>query len=140
MPQQYCYTTHSSKPTNFIKLHSVSPTGLERRISYPDARRRSVDNCSRAAIANRSRDPSLERRQQYYKQAPLPPAPAARYNNRYERAEYPPPRENGRDYDNRGRAGHGNRNWCGEGDIYRDHPQQYRRGAGLDLKKGGKRF
>ncbi|TKA73836.1 hypothetical protein B0A55_07620 [Friedmanniomyces simplex] len=38
----------------------LSPHALERRISYPDVRRRSLD-------AAKSRDPSLERRQAYYK-------------------------------------------------------------------------
>ncbi|EME45627.1 hypothetical protein DOTSEDRAFT_52853 [Dothistroma septosporum NZE10] len=42
-----------------VRRFSRSPPGLDRRISYPDARRRSVDE--------RSRDPSLERRQSYYR-------------------------------------------------------------------------
>ena len=106
------------------------PASIERRISYPDARRRSLDG-------PRSRDPSLERRQAYYKrdgEARLPPSgpPGSRYD------QYPSRdvREAPRNYPRGGNAPPYN-GGGGSRSGYREHTQQYRGSAGLDLPKGG---
>ena len=69
-----------SPSTNGFRIRGAndsptSPRALERRISYPDARRRSFED-------SRSRDPSLERRQAYYKRegAERGPPPPPRYD------------------------------------------------------------
>ncbi|KAK4624625.1 hypothetical protein CLAFUW4_05318 [Fulvia fulva] len=54
---------------------SRSPPGLDRRISYPDARRRSTEG--------KSRDPSLERRQSYYRRDDEAAPPTPRYNDHW---------------------------------------------------------
>ena len=118
--------------------------GLERRISYPDARRVSLDGYDRRATNVRngtgSRDPSLERRQAYYKREAEQPALAQTYNNRdrYDRDVMARP-----GYENRGRLGYSNVNDLAHGDVggrrYADYPQSYRGSAGLDLRKGGKK-
>lgn len=59
-----------SRPPPFRRPRTPSPPGLERRITYPDARpddrRRSIGD--RKPSAAKSRDLSLERRQSYYRQ------------------------------------------------------------------------
>ncbi|KAK0310396.1 hypothetical protein LTR82_014782 [Friedmanniomyces endolithicus] len=79
-------------PTNGFRIRGAndsptSPQDLERRISYPDVRHRSLD-------ATKSRDPSLERRQAYYKRDDERPGP--RPYDAYELGRDgrpPPPRE-----------------------------------------------
>ena len=116
----------------------VREGGLERRISYPDARRGSLDNRGRRGTnGNGSRDPSLERRQAYYGRGPGPVTPA--HGDQFD------PPFGGRNmtrYENRGRLGYdnvGNRAPEGRGGKYEDYPQAYRGSAGLSLKRGGKK-
>ncbi|KAK1092560.1 hypothetical protein LTR48_004121 [Friedmanniomyces endolithicus] len=98
-------------PTNGFRIRGAndsptSPQDLERRISYPDVRRRSLD-------ATKSRDPSLERRQAYYKRDGERPGP--RPYDAYEPGRDgrpPPPREY-----NGGRGGAGYRGRGGGGGM-----------------------
>ncbi|KAK5113318.1 hypothetical protein LTR85_010935 [Meristemomyces frigidus] len=125
--------TDARPPT--ARRQTPPPLSIERRISYPEARRRSLD-------APRSRDPSLERRQAYYKRdGERPPPPSNGFSNpRYE--QYPPrdARETPRTYnrDNRG----SNAPYSASRPAYnRDYQQgSYRGSAGLDLPKGGVRY
>lgn len=89
-----------------------SPNGIERRVSYPDARRRSIDD-----RAPRSRDPSLERRQSYYRRDDdLPPREYDHYSGP---SRGPPPP---RGINDRARPA---------------RTPQYKGSVGLDLRKGG---
>lgn len=121
-----------------------SPKPLDRRISYPDARRRSLD----AGPGPRSRDPSLERRQAYYKRgdndrdreaalykrdiAASALTPGRGYDQYAPRDGPYTPRTNGRG----GAYGNGGSGGGGRAGYQREH-QQYRGSAGLDLAKGG---
>ncbi|KAK0300053.1 hypothetical protein LTR54_009100 [Friedmanniomyces endolithicus] len=99
-------------PANGFRIRGAndsptSPHELERRISYPDVRRRSLD-------ATKSRDTSLERRQTYYKRDGE--RPGARPYDAYEpgRDGRPlPPREY-----NGGRGGAGYRGRGGGGGMH----------------------
>lgn len=119
------------------EVRRPSPAGLERRISYPDARRRSAGK----ANGDSSRDASLERRQNYYKPEAAPPAltPGPPYGRDRYAGSYAD-REIDRGYDNRSRAGFSSVNRPtadGGRGGYRDYPQPYRGSAGLDLRRGG---
>ena len=117
---------------------SPSSVGLERRISYPDARLHSLDD-------HRSRDPSLERRQTHYQrngESHAPGAGAAYNRDRYDTPPSYGARDPARGYDNRGRVSHSSVNRGAAprppaGGGYRDHPPPYRGSASLDLRKGG---
>jgi YTH domain-containing protein 1 len=108
------------------RLRSRSPVAggaLARRVSYPDARRWSPGSRgSRAPLKQEdSRDPSLERRQSYY-----------RYDSRTERTEHN--REQPRDAYNgfgHGRLSYSNTHRMDDAGGYRS--------TGLDLRRGGKR-
>ena len=114
---------------------------LERRISYPDARRRSFeDSRFGGGRQDPSRDPSLERRQAYYRREQGPPTPAPPYNrDRYDRGMPP-----SLGYENHGRMGYSSVNdrrpnvGAGGGGRHEAYPQGYRGSAGMDLGKGGK--
>ncbi|KXT00463.1 hypothetical protein AC578_1939 [Pseudocercospora eumusae] len=97
---------------------SRSPPALDRRTAYPDSRRRSIDERS-----ERSRDPSLERRQSYYRRDGEPMRePPPRYDHYVPRE--PPPRG----------AYHAS-------PTASRHPsQKYRGSAALELRKGGVRY
>lgn len=97
----------------------TSPRDLERRISYPDDRRRSLD-------ATNSRDPSLERRQANYRRDGERPVP--RQYDTYD------PRGSPRDYPStRGGAGYRGRG-SGYGREY--NPSSYRGGAAQSAASG----
>lgn len=111
------------------------PQSIERRISYPDARRRSLDG-------PRSRDPSLERRQAYYKRngdGDRPPPPS-RYGGSGGEPSYAPRDSRdtpGRPY-NRGPGNGAPYGTPGRPPYNRgDYQGGYRGSAGLDLAKGG---
>lgn len=121
--------------------------GLERRVSYPDAHRRSQDDYGNARGPIRrdeERDPSLERRQNYYKREPGQNN-AERHDPRYAGGREPPRAGVNENY---GRLGYssvnnfhaGGRTGAGGHDGYREreYSQQYRGSAGLELRKGGK--
>lgn len=100
----------------------VSPRPMERRISYPEVRRSSYD-----MQAARSRDPSLERRQNYYRRDGEPAAiPPPQYDQYIPRGppHARPPYERGNGPSNYRAAP------CRGGQLYNGS-------AGLDLKKGG---
>lgn len=100
-----------------------SPTpASERRGSYPDATRRSIDD--RGLPGSRSRDPSLERRSQYYRRDD-----DLRYDY-FAAPRQPAPREPRSSYGN----GSGVRPGWPHG---REMDSNSRPSAGLDLKKGG---
>lgn len=124
----------TSRPNTAVnrRPQSPSPPGINRRISYPE-RRRSDDD-------NRSRDPSLERRQSYYRRDSnreldsRPRGPQSSYTGR-DLVD--------RDYDHyqprdQPRLGFSATNMARPG---RAAPAvsvpQYRGSAGLDLKRGG---
>lgn len=128
--------SNTRPPTaNGRRPQSPSPPAINRRISYPDARRRSDDE-------NRSRDPSLERRQSYYRrESDDRRGPQPDYGRERERE-----RERERDYDSyqpRGdgpRLGFSTTNMARPGGRNGPPPapaSQYRGSAGLDLKRGG---
>lgn len=125
--------------SNVIHAHSPPSTGLERRVSYPEARRRSDDDYDRSGLMKAEpRDPSLERRQAFYKRDCTAAAPGAAHNrdNRFDRTEhssYVP----GRPLEHRDRPGRAGLDRAPAGSSYREYPQQYRGSAGLDLRKGG---
>lgn len=125
----------SARPPTAVARRRQSPTtpGIDRRISYPDPRRRSD-------LEDRSRDPSLERRQSYYGRDTVrdvdlhPRLPMSEFPGRE--------RDREREYDHYqprgardappgfssarpGRAAHA------------ASASQYRGSAGLDLKRGG---
>ncbi|EMC98357.1 hypothetical protein BAUCODRAFT_23144 [Baudoinia panamericana UAMH 10762] len=105
------------------------PKMMERRISYSDARRPSLDDA-------RSRDPSLERRQGYYKREGERPGPPPRADSRYD--QYTPQRDSRvmarAEYSLGGYASAPRpHTWTRS-----DHQhQQFRGSAGLELPKGG---
>ncbi|PPJ50247.1 hypothetical protein CBER1_04874 [Cercospora berteroae] len=99
---------------------SPSP-GHERRVAYPDARRRSsIDD--RGSLSSHSRDPSLERRAQYYRRDDDQQPRYDHYNPRDGRfsGAFNAPRP--------GRA------------AGREVASSYRPSAGLELQKGGVRY
>ena len=107
----------------------VVGASMECRISDLDARRLSLDNYGGRGAVKRedSRDPSLERRQSYYKRELNP---GHRTKDRFE------PRGA---YEGRGRISYSNVNVRDVGEnAYRDYPQQYRESSWLDLRRGGK--
>lgn len=112
------------------------PPPVDRRVTYPDARRRgSLD-------MPRSRDPSLERRQSFYRRdgdRPAPPPANPRYDGYPPRDRDMPPRFAARDGCEE-RAPRGASSYRGGRGGYRDH-QSYRGGSGgsisSDLAKGG---
>ncbi len=121
------------------RLRSRSPASvggpLERRTSYPDARRCSVDDRNSRTAPPRAdaRDLSLERRQTYYKRE----SDATAFDG-FERDRHAP--RTGRfsprgGYQGRARLSYG-------GNIPRDDApgnyQHYRGSANLDLRRGGK--
>ena len=118
----------ATRPTSARR--PASPNPLDRRISYPDTRRRSNEDRN----VNNERDPSLERRQQaYYKRDEQVPARSAYDDNRREHQQSrEPPRILER------KAGYSNVNHRAppSAPTYRD-PPQYRGSAGLELRKGG---
>lgn len=111
--------------TTANRRQSPSPPGINRRISYPDRRRRSDDE-------NHSRDPSLERRQSFYRRE------SDDFDRRGPRSEYPardhdtyPPRDGPR-------LAFSTTNMARPGRNTPSGPTaQYRGSAGLDLKRGG---
>ncbi|KAF7193353.1 YTH domain-containing protein 1 [Pseudocercospora fuligena] len=97
---------------------SRSPPALDRRTAYPDSRRRSIDERS-----ERSRDPSLERRQSYYRRDGEPlREPPPRYDHYVPRE--PPPRSG----------------YHASPGASRHPSQKYRGSAALELRKGGVRY
>lgn len=107
-----------ARPPSRRAASPVSP-GLERRISYPDIRRRPIDD----RTGTRSRDPSLERRQSYYRRDGEPPSRYDRYDPR-DAPRDPPSRLNYSSTNNGPRTA-------------RPPPPSYRGSAPLDLRKGG---
>ncbi|CAK4032416.1 Zinc finger CCCH domain-containing 45 [Lecanosticta acicola] len=109
----------NSRPGTARQPQTPTPTESERRLSYPEERRRSFDEYN----GSRSRDSSLERRQSYYR----------REGEAY---DHYAPRQPSRK-SSRGAFGGNNRN-----NSYPRQPQQpqYRGSAALDLRKGGVRY
>ena len=132
----------NDSPETRITRHT-SPTGLERRISSPDARRRnSFDDTHHRATDDRSRDPSLERRQVNYRRDGELAAAAAR--PAYDRDRYDLRGAQRELFDSRGRGSFSNvnrpdpRRGGPAVAAFREYGQQYRGSAGLDLRKGGR--
>ncbi|KXT11416.1 hypothetical protein AC579_9873 [Pseudocercospora musae] len=97
---------------------SRSPPTLDRRTAYPDSRRRSIDERS-----ERSRDPSMERRQSYYRRDGEPlREPPPRYDHYVPRE--PPPRGG----------------YHASPTASRHTTQKSRGSAALELRKGGVRY
>lgn len=124
------------------RLRSRSPPSvggpLERRISYPDARRDSIDgrNGRTAPVRPDARDPSLERRQTYYKRESDATAFHGFERDRQaHRASRFSPRGS---IQGRGRPNHPRddapANYRGDRAV----AQHSRGSAGLDLRRGGK--
>lgn len=126
-----------TRPGSERRLRLSKSPGLERRISYPEARRRSVED--RGA---RSRDQSLDRRQGYYRHDDE----SARYNDRdYDRYEprdvrgpLPLPSPRDRDWPP-SRNGAPRLNYSTPHGL-QQQPAQYRGSAALDVRKGGQSF
>ncbi|KAM3416994.1 hypothetical protein BST61_g8577 [Cercospora zeina] len=107
------------RPSSARRGRSPSP-GYERRVTYPEARRRSsIDD--RSSLSSRTRDPSLDRRTQYYR----------RDDDRYS------PRDGPRDARLSSGTFNGPRSDRMTG---REIASNYRPSAGLDLQKGGVRY
>lgn len=104
---------------------SLSP-GLERHATHADARRRSVNG--RGPPGGHSRDPSLERRAQYYRRDDEQPRPD-QYTPR------PAPHEPRLNHGNP--TGNGVRQGRPNG---REMENSYRPSAGLEMKKGGQSY
>ncbi|KAK3707573.1 hypothetical protein LTR37_012068 [Vermiconidia calcicola] len=123
------------------RQRSQSPAaGLERRISYPEARRGSLNGYTAGRGATRgddSRDPSLERRQNYYRRNEREAA-AEGYRERYE----PPPHHPGGRETPRARYSTVNvkPERGGPRGVYGYGDRQHRGSAGLDLRTGGVRY
>lgn len=102
------------------RQYSPAVDGLERRISYPNSRRASLDVHHKVT---ESRDPSLERRNFNYRQDGRPvPVPVIGYAD---------DRHDVRAHDYAARGGYG-----GSQRARREHGSQYRGSAGLDPKRG----
>lgn len=96
---------------------------LDRRLSFPD-RRRSFDEMQ-------DRDPSLERRQHYYKRD-IEREGGGRFAE-----PFTPSREVPRPFNGRQREGTSNYNGTNRAVSYSNGPGNYRGSAGFDLRKGG---
>lgn len=119
-------------------IQTLPTTGLERRISYPEVRRGSADEFKLPAAPKAdSRDPSLERRQKFYKHDGQSTTPALNYSkvNRYDRNSHGGYRSNG-DFENRGRLGSRTTYRFASGSNYRESPQYGRRASSITGNNG----